>query len=194
MESRWQCPASSRSLPALQSLQGGLPVSHRHKPGPGLCEQDLPCQVKELQLPGGSELLLQPLLGCGAVSAPCPGSGRSWWGTGLPPGLLGLLGSSALHGLQLLPVLYLLSPGVFCCESASLGQPEGGREEVLAHGVSCRFHGYLGALLLAQNVLQPLAQPGQVRAHPQSQQCPTCTAPTAALQSQKCSRCVCLFT
>lgn len=44
-------------------------------------------------------------------------------------------------------------------ERASLGQPEGGREEAPAHGVSCRFHGYLGALLLAQNVLQPLAQP-----------------------------------
>lgn len=117
-----------------------------------------PCQVKELELLGGFESLLQPQLGCGAlcvcpwtVCAPtplpspalCPGSHGGWWGTGLPLPLLGLLPSPTLHGLELFTCALLAVPRcvVLLSESVWVSQRERGRKQVLAHGVSCRFHG-----------------------------------------------------
>lgn len=76
MESRRQCPASSGSLTAHSSSSSllcrafwGEPPWDPADTNPALVSASgiSPCQVKELELLGGSELLLQPLLGCGAL-------------------------------------------------------------------------------------------------------------------------------
>lgn len=76
MESRRQCPASSGSLTAHSSSSSllcrafwGEPPWDPADTNPALVSASRisPCQVKELEVLGGSELLLQPLLGCGAL-------------------------------------------------------------------------------------------------------------------------------
>lgn len=87
-----------------------------------------PCQVQELEVLGALSCCCAPGQ---AVPPPCARGVAGAGGTGLPPPLLGQ--SSHLGSTRLL----LLS------ENVPLGRPEGGRKELLAHGVSCRFQGLL---------------------------------------------------
>lgn len=66
MESRWQC----QTPPCPAELSGGSLHGLTDTNQMLLCKQDQPLPGEGAGIAGGSELLLQPLLRCGALCAP----------------------------------------------------------------------------------------------------------------------------
>lgn len=114
---------------------------------------------------------------CRAVdSQPMRAEGSAWGGQGLVGHSAGLCSGSSSH--LSFPQLCVL-PG-----EPLVSQREGGRRFLLMQSLQ------IPQRAVSSWHTRSCSQPGQVQAQPQPQQCPTSTA----LHSQKCSRCVCLFT